>query len=192
VTTGSRAIAEGRRRSTYFIAIAKPKVKGGAQLTLPGDWVGERMADNDFVNRVREQVTAWRIARYPRITAVTRELLAYWQAPDREKPLFFCQIEALETAIFLADVARMSKLLTFLHGQRVALRRQAEGAAQSPQRKLAQAIPDRRSAPDCLRTLEVKRRHRLKAPGARRATPWRSGHDAVVPQRRRVIPRTSQ
>ncbi|MCX6433029.1 MAG: DEAD/DEAH box helicase family protein, partial [Actinobacteria bacterium] len=98
-------IAEGRRRSTYFIPIAKPKIKGGAQLSLPGDWVGERMTDNDFINRVREQVTAWRTARYPGITAVTRDLLAYWQAPDREKPLFFCQIEALETAIFLAEVA---------------------------------------------------------------------------------------
>lgn len=33
-------IGEGRRRSTYFIPIAKPKIKGGAQLSLPGDWVG--------------------------------------------------------------------------------------------------------------------------------------------------------
>jgi type III restriction enzyme len=98
-------IAEGRRRSTYFIPIAKPKTKGGAQLSLPGDWVGERMTDNDFINRVREQVRAWRSARYPGITAVTRDLLSYWQAPDREKPLFFCQIEAMETAIFLAEVA---------------------------------------------------------------------------------------
>ena len=38
-------IAEGRRRSTYFIPIAKPKTKGGAQLSLPGDWVGERMSE---------------------------------------------------------------------------------------------------------------------------------------------------
>jgi type III restriction enzyme len=36
-------IAEGRQRSTYFSPIAKTKVKGGAQLTLPGGWVGERM-----------------------------------------------------------------------------------------------------------------------------------------------------
>ena len=38
-------IADGRRRSTYFIPIAKPKIKGGAQLSLPGDWVGERMTE---------------------------------------------------------------------------------------------------------------------------------------------------
>ena len=47
----------------------------------------------------------WRGSGYPGITAVTRELLDYWIEPDREKPLFFCQIEALETAIFLAEVA---------------------------------------------------------------------------------------
>ena len=97
--------AEGRRRSTYFIPIPKPRMKGGAQLSLPGDWVAERMTDNDFINRVREHVSAWRSARYTGITAVTRDLLAYWTDPTREKPLFFCQIEALETAIFLAEVA---------------------------------------------------------------------------------------
>jgi type III restriction enzyme len=97
-------IAEGRRRSTYFIPIPKPKIRGG-QLSLPGDWVGERMTDNDFINRVREHVAAWRGTRYQGATAVSRDLLAYWTDPSREKRLFFCQIEALETAIFLAEVA---------------------------------------------------------------------------------------
>ena len=98
-------IAEGRRRSTYFIPIPKPRVKGGGQLALAGDFATEQARDNDFINRVREHVAAWRATGYPGITAVTRELLVYWQEPSREKPLFFCQIEALETAIFLAEVA---------------------------------------------------------------------------------------
>ncbi len=51
-------IAEGRRRSMYFIPIPKPRTTGGAQLSLPGDWVAERMTDNDFINRVREHVGA--------------------------------------------------------------------------------------------------------------------------------------
>ena len=38
-------VAEGRRRSTYFIPIAKAEVNGDAQLTLPGDHVGERMTE---------------------------------------------------------------------------------------------------------------------------------------------------
>lgn len=36
------------------------------------------------------------------ITNVTRQLLEYWKNPDRERKLFFCQIEAMETAIYLA------------------------------------------------------------------------------------------
>ncbi len=99
------AIDEWRRRSTYFIPIAKPKIRGGSQLALTGDFATEQARDNDFINRVREHVGAWRATGYPGITAVTRDLLTYWTEPDREKPLFFCQIEALETAIFLAEVA---------------------------------------------------------------------------------------
>jgi type III restriction enzyme len=99
-------IAEGRRRSTYFVPIPPPKKKpGGAQLVLSADWVAERMQENDFINRVRDHVAGWRQANYPGVTSTTRELLEYWTRPDRERPLFFCQIEALETAIFLTEVA---------------------------------------------------------------------------------------
>ena len=72
---------------------------------LPGDWSRERMKDNDFINRVREHVAgvaAGRIPGHHRGHPRAARLLA---GADREKPLFFCQIEALETAIFLAEVA---------------------------------------------------------------------------------------
>jgi len=96
-------IVPGRRRSTYFMPIARPKIRGGTQLSLPGG--EEELRDNDFINRVREHVSAWRGTHYQGITAVTRDLLDYWSDPTRDKPLFFCQIEALETAIFLTEVA---------------------------------------------------------------------------------------
>jgi type III restriction enzyme len=57
------------------------------------------------VNRVRERVAIWRRAGYTGVTRTTRELLDYWTAPEREKKLFFCQIEALETAIYITEVA---------------------------------------------------------------------------------------
>ncbi len=53
-------VAEGRRRSTYFVPLARPRARGGGQLSLPGDWVAEGMTDNDFINPIREQVTARR------------------------------------------------------------------------------------------------------------------------------------
>ncbi|MDQ3691539.1 MAG: DEAD/DEAH box helicase family protein [Chloroflexota bacterium] len=103
-------IVDERRRSTYFIPIAQPKRKVAKgvpqeQLTLPGNWTAERMQENDNINRIRAHVAGWRQANYPGITATTRELLSYWTEEDRDKPLFFCQIEALETAIYLTEVA---------------------------------------------------------------------------------------
>jgi type III restriction enzyme len=95
-------IADGRRRSTYFMPIAQPKVHRG-QLALPGG--EEEVLENDFINRIREHVSAWRGTNYRGVTPVTRDLLGYWLDPTREKPLFFCQIEALETAVFLAEIA---------------------------------------------------------------------------------------
>jgi type III restriction enzyme len=103
-------IVEERRRSTYFIPIPKPKKKVASgipaeQMSLPGNWTSERMQENDNINRIRGHVAAWRQAGWPGVTATTRELLSYWTREDRDKPLFFCQIEALETAIYLAEVA---------------------------------------------------------------------------------------
>jgi type III restriction enzyme len=59
----------------------------------------------ELVNRVRERVLAWRERGYPGVTGITRELLAYWNAPDRDRPLFFCQREAAETVIWLSETS---------------------------------------------------------------------------------------
>ncbi|MCI0439390.1 MAG: hypothetical protein L0177_09695, partial [Chloroflexi bacterium] len=50
-------------------------------------------------------VELWRNRGYPDITPVTCGLLEYWQRKDRELRLFFCQVEALETLIYLAEAA---------------------------------------------------------------------------------------
>jgi type III restriction enzyme len=56
-----------------------------------------------LVNLVRERVKAWRAEGYPGATAVTSELLAYWNRDGRDRRLFFCQREAAETVIFLTE-----------------------------------------------------------------------------------------
>ena len=103
-------IVDERRRSTYFIPIPQPKRKVAKgvpqeQLPLPGNWTSERMQENETINRIRAHVAAWRRSNYPGVTATTRELLGYWTNEDRDRPLFFCQIEAIETAIYLTEVA---------------------------------------------------------------------------------------
>lgn len=96
-------IIEDRRSSSYFIPIARPKKKS-KQLAFDTDWTQDRIEENRFVNRVRERVKQWRTGGYVGATAVTRRLLDYWNDGNRERKLFFCQIEALETAVYITEV----------------------------------------------------------------------------------------
>jgi len=99
-------IVEARRVSSYFIPIAKPKKKGKApQLAFDTEWTKDRIEENIFINRVRERVSLWRRGYYQGITKTSRRLLDYWCNPERERKLFFCQIEAVETAIYITEVA---------------------------------------------------------------------------------------
>jgi type III restriction enzyme len=102
-------IADERRRSSYFIPIPPPK-KGGVQAILPGSWTAERLRENEFINNVRSHVDGWRDSGWVGITRTSRALLDHWRDPNRERRLFFCQVEALETAMFLAEVAPKSGL----------------------------------------------------------------------------------
>jgi type III restriction enzyme len=103
----SDEIVEARRISSYFIPIAKPKKKGKAtQLSFETEWIKDRIEENKFINRIRGRVALWRQGGYQGITKTTRSLLEYWINPDRERKLFFCQIEAAETAIYITEVAK--------------------------------------------------------------------------------------
>jgi len=55
------------------------------------------------VNEIRQRVKEWRQANYPNVTPTTRDLLEHWNRQDRERPLFFCQREAVETVIWLTE-----------------------------------------------------------------------------------------
>lgn len=62
----------------------------------------------NFINGIRKVVKEWREQNYPKVTRASRDLLTYWFLnPERElnKSLFFCQREAIETAIYLNEVA---------------------------------------------------------------------------------------
>jgi type III restriction enzyme len=97
-------IVDQRRISSYFIPIAKPKKKG-KQLSLDTEWTEDRIEENKFINQIRDRVSLWRKKDYYGVTKTTRFLLDYWNNPEREKKLFFCQIEALETIIYITEVA---------------------------------------------------------------------------------------
>ncbi len=98
-------IVDGRRASSYFVPIAKPKKKGSKQQSFDTEWTQDRIEENKLTNDIRRRITLWRKGGYLGVTPTTARLLAYWTNPEREKKLFFCQIEALETAIYLTEVA---------------------------------------------------------------------------------------
>ena len=99
-------IVDGRRTSSYFVPIARPKKKGSKQLQLDTEWTQDRIEENKLVNEIRRRVAFWRKGGYVGVTPTTARLIAYWTDPNREKKLFFCQTEALETAIYIAEVAK--------------------------------------------------------------------------------------
>lgn len=107
------ATASGRRRSEFVVPVPPPKHKTKAQASLDlEDEYGNRLP-NDAINQVRARVAAWRAlgeAGLRGVTPVTARLLRHWRDPDRARRLFFCQIEAVETAIWLAEVAPKAEL----------------------------------------------------------------------------------
>ena len=97
-------IVEARRISAYFVPVPQPRKKE-KQFSF-SEWTLNRIEENSFINQVRERVKLWRAGGCRGITSTTRRLLDYWKNPEREKKLFFCQIEALETSIYIAEAAR--------------------------------------------------------------------------------------
>jgi len=90
-------LVDGRRSAGYIVAS-----DASGTFDDPGTFI-----PLEVVNRVRNKVDKWREAGYrwedADITSITRELLEYWTDPQRETRLFFCQIEAIETLVWLVE-----------------------------------------------------------------------------------------
>lgn len=89
----------GRRPSHYFYRAP------GQDAAVEGAAVGERI-ELDLVNLIRERVGEWRAEGWPGVTGTTLELLEYWRRDGRQHRLFFAQLEAAETIIFLSEARR--------------------------------------------------------------------------------------
>ncbi|MBI4577060.1 MAG: DEAD/DEAH box helicase family protein [Planctomycetes bacterium] len=87
----------GRRPSLYYYRAPQEETRGEA-----GDGAGIAI-ELKLVNRLRERVKAWREAGWPGSTRTTLDLLRYWRREGREHRLFFAQLEAAETIIFLTE-----------------------------------------------------------------------------------------
>jgi type III restriction enzyme len=94
-------VAEGRRRSACF-------VPAGRHLEVTTEWTLDRLRENREINEVRARVGRWRRRGHPHVTPTTRALLQHWNDPERGNPVLFCQREAAETAIYVAEAAARS------------------------------------------------------------------------------------
>lgn len=96
-------VLDGRRESIQVVPVpaARRRVKQG-ELEL--DAGATTVKQNQLVNEIRERVALWRAGERRGTTPETQRLLDYWSRPDRARRLFFCQIEALETLIYLTEV----------------------------------------------------------------------------------------
>lgn len=90
-------LEDGRRPAGYVKA-----TPGSKSFDDPGIFVALPL-----VNQIRPRVKAWREADppYPGVTGITKRLLEHWRDPNerQDKRFFFCQLEAIETLIWLTE-----------------------------------------------------------------------------------------
>jgi len=93
--TRSFDLVDGRRPAGYVVASP-----GSKAFDDPGIFV-----EIPLVNQIRPRVKAWREAGYPGATVITKRLLEHWRDPEEFdlRRFFFCQLEAVETLIWLTE-----------------------------------------------------------------------------------------
>jgi type III restriction enzyme len=94
---------KGRRKSTVFPPRNQTDEWDTSDGTLKKSSAAASAYELVLVNLIRERVKAWRAEGYPGTTRTTAELLQYWRREGRERRLFFAQLEAAETVIFLNE-----------------------------------------------------------------------------------------
>ena len=105
---------QGRRPAGYVVA--------GQERNAYNDQ--GRFVELPLVNKIRPRVKAWREAGYPGVTGTTRRLLAHWHDnAARQYPFFFCQLDAMETLIWLTEAADADKVGIDIPGDGGAFRR---------------------------------------------------------------------
>lgn len=94
-TTREHKLTDGRRPAGFVIAS-----KDSQAFDDPG-----KFQSIPLVDRIRKRVRNWREEGWPGVSGITRRLLEYWTDPEEfeSRRFFFCQIEAVETLIWLTE-----------------------------------------------------------------------------------------
>ena len=91
----------GRRPAGYIVASESSK-----SFDDPGHFI-----EIDLVNTIRPRIKKWREDDYPGVTGITKRLLNHWQDAEerKDRTFFFCQLEAIETLIWLTEAPEADK-----------------------------------------------------------------------------------
>ena len=99
--TRSFSKEEGRRAAGYIVASETSK-----SFDDPGIF-----NEIGLVNLIRPRIKKWRKANYPGVTGITKRLLEHWNNKEaRQYRFFFCQLEAMETLIWLSEAPEADKI----------------------------------------------------------------------------------
>jgi type III restriction enzyme len=104
----------GRRRAGYFYRVPEHSGLGRKKKNQVEMFETEKgqAVDLFLVNAIRERVKTWRNGGdhnvpYDGASSVTKELLDLWRSEERMQRLFFAQVEAAETIIFLIEASEL-------------------------------------------------------------------------------------
>jgi type III restriction enzyme len=98
--TGIPTKTPGRRPASYWF---KSERTGSAQQQI-SFMAEEERDDLPLVNALREDVLRWRESGWQSASETSKKLLRHWWRADRGRRLFFCQVEAAETIIYLREI----------------------------------------------------------------------------------------
>jgi len=99
--TGAASKLEGKRPASYWFRYQESSGRSAYQRSLLAEEVRDELPS---VNALRSDVKRWRESGYEKATKTTKDLLAWWWRKDRARRLFFCQLEAVETVIYLNEI----------------------------------------------------------------------------------------
>lgn len=97
-STGEPVLMDERRRASYWYKTQKSYT---AQTSL---FATEESDELPLVNLLRDDIRRWRESKYELATPITKKLLEHWNDTQRERKLFFCQREAVETIIYINEI----------------------------------------------------------------------------------------
>lgn len=95
---GEPTLISTRRPASYWYKTTK------SYTTQTSLFAEEERDELPLINLLRDDIRRWRDSKYEMATPITKKLLEHWNSTQRERKLFFCQRESVETIIYITEI----------------------------------------------------------------------------------------